>query len=200
MKRSNIILLSVVGLFAMVFFWGCGKYNSIIDADEAVNQAFGNMQAQYQRRADLLPNIIRIAEEAGKNEKGILETVTNARAGITSVKKEFDGASTPEQLEQINTKVSKINSAFTLAMEAYPQIKSNENYLRAMDDFSGTENRIANSREKYNEAIQKYNISIRRFPGNIVANFGGFTTKKEFKAEAGTEKAPDYDKAWDKVK
>ncbi len=158
------------------------------------------MQAQYQRRADLLPQLIRIAEEAGKNEKGILESVTNARAGITGVKKELSEATSPEELEKINTRVTKVNSAFTLAMEAYPQIKSNENYSKTMDEFSGTENRISYSREKYNDAIKDYNVSIRKFPGSIIAGFGGFLVKKEYKAEAGTEKAPDYDKAWDKVK
>lgn len=190
MNRNNIILLSVVGFFAIIFFWGCNKYNGIIDKDEKVKNAWGNVQATYQYRLDFLPGLIRSVKEAGKNEKEILETVTNARAGISNAK-------TPADLDRANAKIS---SAFTLAVEAYPQIRSTEAYLKFQDEFSGVEKRIKTSRDDYNFAVRQYNVAVRTFPGNIVAGFGGFTVKEEFKAEAGSEKAPDYDKAWDKGK
>lgn len=197
MNRNNIILLSVVGFFAIIFFWGCNKYNGIIDKDEKVKNAWGNVQTQYQRRADLIPALIRTVQEAGKNEKGILESVTKARAGITEAKDEISNAKNPQDLERANAKIS---SAFTLAVEAYPQVRSTEAYLKLQDEMPGTENRIATARSDYNNTVRVYNTAVRTFPGNIVAGFGGFTVKEEFKAEAGSEKAPDYDKAWDKGK
>ena len=197
MNRNNIILLSVVGFFAIIFFWGCNKYNGIIKQDENVKNAWGNVQTQYQRRADLIPALIRTVQEAGKNEKSILESVTKARAGITEAKDEISNAKTPQDLERANAKIS---SAFTLAVEAYPQVRSTEAYLKLQDEMPGTENRIATARSDYNNSVRAYNVAIRTFPGNIVAGFGGFTVKDEFKAEAGSEKAPDYDKAWDKGK
>ncbi len=197
MNRNNIILLSVVGFFAIIFFWGCNKYNGIIKQDETVKNAWGNVQTQYQRRADLIPGLIRTVQEAGKNERGILESVTKARAGITEAKDEISNAKTPADLDRANAKIS---SAFTLAVEAYPQVRSTDAYLKLQDEMPGTENRIAEARSTYNNSVRAYNIAVRTFPGSIVAGFGGFTVKDEFKAEAGSEKAPDYDKAWDKGK
>ena len=197
MNRNNIILISVIGFFAIIFFLGCFKYNGIIEKDAAVKNAWGNVQVQYQRRADLIPALIRTVQEAGKNEKGILESVTKARAGITEAKEDINNAKTPADLERAN---AKIISAFTLAVEAYPQVRSTENYGKLQDELTGTENRIGQTRSDYNNVVRLYNISVRTFPGSIVAGFGGFTVKDEFKAEEGSEKAPDYDKAWDKGK
>jgi len=197
MNRNNIILLSVVGFFAIIFFWGCSKYNGIIKQDENVKNAWGNVQTQYQRRADLIPALIRTVQEAGKNEKGILESVTKARAGITEAKDDINNAKTPADLERANAKIS---SAFTLAVEAYPKVTSTEAYLKLQDEMPGTENRIGQVRSDYNKAVRDYNVSVRTFPGSIVAGFGGFSVKDEFKAEGGSEKVPDYDKAWDKGK
>ncbi len=197
MNRNNIILLSVVGFFAILFFWGCNKYNGIIKQDETVNNAWGNVQTMYQRRADLIPGLIRTVQEAGKNEKGILESVTKARAGITEAKQDISNAKSPADMERAN---AKITSAFTLAVEAYPQVRSTEAYLKFQDELTGTENRISTARSDFNASVRGYNIAVRTFPGNLVAGFGGFKTKEEFKAAEGTDKAPDYDKAWDKGK
>jgi LemA protein len=95
---------------------------------------------------------------------------------------------------------AKITSAFTLAVEAYPQVRSTEAYLKFQDELTGTENRISTARSDFNASVRGYNIAVRTFPGNLVAGFGGFKTKEEFKAAEGTDKAPDYDKAWDKGK
>ena len=197
MNRNNIILLSVIGFFAILFFWGCNKYNGIIKQDETVKNAWGNVQTMYQRRADLIPGLIRTVQEAGKNERGILESVTKARAGITEAKSDIGNAKTPADLERANAKIS---SAFTLAVEAYPQVTSTQAYLKLQDEMPGTENRISTARSDYNAAVRAYNIAVRTFPGNLVAGFGGFTPKDEFKAQDGADKAPDYDKAWDKGK
>jgi len=195
MNTRNIGLLLVIGLIAMVLFWGCNKYNGIVKQDETVKQAWGNVQTQYQRRADLIPGLIRTVQEAAKNEKSILENVTKARAGIVEAKEDIKNAKTPADLEKANT---KINSALTIAVEAYPQIRSTEAFLKLQDDLTGTENRISQARQDYNFAVKNFNVAVRQFPGNIVAGFGGFTAKEEFKAQEGADKMPDYDKLWDK--
>jgi LemA protein len=188
MKRSNIILLSVIGLLAMIFFWGCGKYNNIIGNDEKVNNAWGNVQTAYQMRADLIPGLIASVQAGAKNEKEILENVTKARAGIAEAKKDIADAVTPEQMDNAGR---KINSAFTLAVESYPQIKGTELFKDLQVSLSGVESRINTARNDYNNLVKDYNISIRRFPGSIVASFGGFSTKEMFKSTAGAEKGID---------
>lgn len=198
MSSRNITLLVIVGLIAILLFWGCGSYNGIVSKDESVKKAWGDVQSQYQRRADLIPGLIRTVQEAAKNERAILENVTKARAGITEAKNDINSATTPQQLESANRKIS---SALTIAVEAYPQVRSTEAFLKFQDDLNGTENRINQARTDYNSAVRDYNVSVRRFPGNIVAGMGGFRPKDEFfKAKEGAENAPDYDKAWDKGK
>jgi LemA protein len=178
----------VVGLFAMVFFWGCGKYNSIVGNDVKVDNAWGNVQTAYQMRADLIPGLIAAVQEGAKNEKQILENVTKARAGIVEAKKAIGDAVTPEQME---TAGKKINSAFTLAVESYPQIKGTDLFRDFQASLTGVENRINTARNDYNAQVKDFNISIRTFPGNIVAGFGGFTPKEMFKSTEGAEKGID---------
>jgi LemA protein len=195
MNSKNIRLLVIVGIVALLGFWGCGSYNGLVRNDEGVKKAWGDVQAQYQRRADLIPGLIKTVQEAAKNERTILENVTKARAGIADAKNQIANATTPAQIEQANR---TINSALTIAVEAYPQVRSTEAFLRFQDDLTGTENRINQARTDFNTAVQKFNVSVRSFPGNIIAGMAGFKTKDEFKAKEGSENAPDYDKVWNK--
>ncbi len=197
MSAKNIRLLVIAGLVLILGFWGCGSYNGLVKKDETVKQAWGNVQAAYQRRADLIPGLLRTVQEAAKNEKDILATVTRARAGIEEAKQDIANAQTPQQIERAN---QKINSALTIAVEAYPQVRSTEAFLSFQNSMQETENIVYTKREDYNKTIRDYNVSARSFPGNIMAKIFGFQTKDEFKAKDNAQDAPKYDELWDKGK
>lgn len=197
MNAKNIRLLVIAGIAAILVFWSCGSYNGLVSKDEKVKQAWGNVQAAYQRRADLIPGLIRTVQEAAKNEKDILESVTKARAGIVEAKNDIANATNPQQLEAAN---AKINSALTIAVEAYPQVRSTEAFLSFQKTLEETENIIYTKRGDYNQTIQTYNTSARSFPSNIFAKIFGFAVKEEFKAKESAQDAPQYDDLWDKGK
>jgi LemA protein len=196
MSRGLIITLAVVGV--IVFFvigfvmWGGGVYDNAVGRQEEVNQAWSDVQASYQRRADLVPNLVATVKEAAENERGILTAVTQARAGITE-------ATTPEQLEAAGR---RINTAINLAFEAYPQIRSTENFADLQSQLEGTENRINVARQRYNEAVRVYNTFVRGFFKRMALNlFGGgedFTVRKGFEAAEGSENAPSVSDAFKK--
>ena len=165
--------------------WGTGVYDSAVKAQEGVNNEFADVQAAYQRRADLVPNLVATVKAAAENEKGILTQVTQARAGIV-------GAKTPEDLEMAGR---KINTAINLAFEAYPQIRSTENFQDLQSQLEGTENRINVARQRYNASVANYNTYVRGYFKKTALNmFGGgedFSPRKGFEASAGSEKAPE---------
>ena len=183
---TTLVIIGIVVFFVFSFFmWGTGVYDSAVKAQEKVNNEFADVQATYQRRADLIPNLIATVKAAAENEKDILTQVTQARAGIVAAK-------TPEDLEMAGR---KINTAINLAFEAYPQIRSTENFQDLQSQSEGTENRINVSRQRYNEAIAEYNSYVRGyFKKMALSTFGGgedFSPRKGFEASAGSEKAPD---------
>lgn len=194
MSKGLIATLIVIGgivLMAFIFVgWGTGVYDNAIKAQENVNEAFSNVQATYQRRADLIPNLVATVKEAAENEKGILTQVTQARAGIVNAK-------TPEDLELAGR---QINTAINLAFEAYPQIRSTENFQDLQAQLEGTENRINVARQRYNETVKEYNSYVRGFFKKMALNiFGGdedFTPRKGFEAAAGSENAPSVKDAF----
>lgn len=196
MSKGAITGLAIVGvilLFGFFFFmWGTGVYDSAVSQQERVNEAWSNVQTSYQRRADLVPNLVATVKEAAENERGILTEVTQARAGITS-------ATTPEQLEAAG---KRINTAINLAFEAYPQIRSTQNFADLQEQLEGTENRIAVARDNYNEAVRNYNTYVRGFFKRSALNlFGGgedFSVRKGFEASAGSENAPSVSDAFKK--
>ena len=157
MSKGLITTLAIIGGLVVIvggfFMWGTGVYDSAVRSQEGVNEAFGNVQATYQRRADLIPNLVATVKEAAENERGILTAVTEARAGIV-------GAKTPEDLDIAGR---KINTAINLAFEAYPQIRSTENFQELQSQLEGTENRINVARQRYNETIKEYNSYVRGF-------------------------------------
>ena len=181
MKRSYIILGSIVLLVLIVFFTYRSIYNQAVSTQEEVDKTWGDVQSAYQRRADLIPQLIETVKGAAKNEKDILTQVTNARAGIVNAK-------TPEDMEIAG---KKINTAINLAFEAYPQIRSTENFQELQAQLEGSENRINKSRNDYNEAVKKYNTHIRGFFSSMFLNSETFPKKEAFKAAAGSETAPE---------
>lgn len=180
MKRTGIILLSILGLAAILFLMYRSSYNSAISLQENVDEKWGNVGATYQRRADLVPQLVETVKGAAENERGILTQVTEARAGIVNAK-------TPEEMELMG---KKINTAINLAFEAYPQIRSTENFKDLQTQLEGTENRISVARQEYNKSVKEYNRHIRGFFNSMILNKETFPVKEGFKESAGAEQAP----------
>lgn len=196
MSKGLITVLAIVGFIVVVvggfFWWGTRVFDNAIGKQENVDAQFADLQATYQRRADLIPNLVATVKEAAENERGILTAVTEARAGIV-------GAKTPEDLEIAGR---KINTAINLAFEAYPQIRSTENFQDLQKQLEGTENRINVARQRYNESVRDYNTYVRGFFKRMALNFFGggedFSVKKGFEAAAGSENAPSVQDAFNK--
>lgn len=192
MKKGTITLL-VIGVLILIMVGGTlTTYNGLIAKDEAVATAWGNIQSQYQRRADLIPNLVSTVKGYAKHESETLENVMAARAKATQITVNADNL-TPEKLKQYQAAQGELSQALGRLMavsENYPNLKANEKFSELQAQLEGTENRINESRQIYNSAVQTYNVSVRRFPANIVAGMFGFDKKNQFEAEAGAEKAP----------
>ncbi len=179
--KKGYIVAGVIGLLILiVFLMYRGSYNKAVTYQETVDEAWGNVGADYQRRADLVPQLIATVKGAAANENKILTQVTQARAGIVNAK-------TPEDMELMG---KKINTAINLAYEAYPQIRSTENFGALQAQLEGTENRINTSRKRYNEAVKEYNAHIRGFFNSMFLNAETFPKKELFEAAPGSEVAP----------
>lgn len=188
------MLLLIVGV------GGCSSYNGMVNLDEEVNQTWANVENQYQRRADLIPNLVNTVKGYAAHESSTLETVTNARAGLTKAYNEAQGVTaeeaqaSPEGFEKYQAAQSQLKGALDIYVnavrEAYPDLKANQNFLDLQTQLEGTENRIATERTRYNEAVKAYNVKIRRFPANIFAGMFGFDQRSMFKADEGAQHAP----------
>ena len=191
MKKWIFILLAFIGLTSLS---SC-SYNSLVDLDEGVSQSWANVETAYQRRADLIPNLVETVKGAADFERSTLESVINARAKATSI--EIDPSNvTPEQFAQFQEAQSEVSSALNrllVTVERYPELKANENFLKLQDELVSTENQILTARTRFNETVQGYNGKVRRFPSNITANIFGFDQKPYFEAEKGAEKAPEVE-------
>jgi LemA protein len=190
---TTLVIVGILVLGGLIFFmWGTGVYDSAIKSQEDVKGAWADVQATYQRRADLIPNLVATVKEAAENERGILTQVTEARAGITS-------AQTPEDLEMAGR---KINTAINLAFEAYPQIRSTENFQDLQAQLEGTENRINVARQRYNDAVKVYNSYVRGYFKKRALSFFGdgedFSPRNGFEASEGADKAPDAGELFNK--
>ena len=192
LSKKNLILLAVGGLLLICVFWSFSTYNSLVGQDEVVTTAWGNVQTQYQRRSDLIPNRVSVVKGYAKHEKETLDAVVSARARATQITVSADGL-TPEKLQQYQQAQGQLSAALgkLLAVsESYPNLKANENFSELQAQLEGTENRISESRTRYNKAVQGYNISVRKFPGNIVAKMFGFAPKAKFEAAENAQNAP----------
>ena len=190
MKKSTIIVFVIV---AIVAIWGVTGYNGLVRADEAVCTAWSNVENQYQRRADLIPNLVNTVKGYAAHEKEALDAVVTARARATQVTVDVADM-TPEMLQEYQKSQGEIGAALgrLLAIaEAYPDLKANSNFLELQAQLEGTENRISVERRNFNDAAKGYNTSIRTFPRNILAGMFGFEKRPYFEAQEGAEKAPD---------
>lgn len=189
MKKTSIIIIVVVALLAL---WIVGDYNGMVTKDEAVKTAWSQVENQYQKRSDLIPNLVATVKGYAQHESQTLENVVNARAKATQVTvspQNLDAASLA-QYQQAQGELSNALGRLMLVLERYPDLKANQNFLTLQAQLEGMENRIAVERKRFNEAAQSYNTSIRRFPRSILASMFGFDPKPYFEAEAGSEQAP----------
>jgi LemA protein len=185
--------LIVLGLFAPLVS-GCG-YNSLVSADESVKAAWAQVENVYQRRADLIPNLVNTVKGSAQHEEKVLSEVTAARASATQVKLTVDDLSKPEKVKQFEDAQNKLSSSLgrlIATAENYPDLKANAAFRDLMSQLEGTENRITVERRRYNEAVRDYNVKCREFPTVIAAKIWGFKPKEPFKATtANAEKAPE---------
>lgn len=191
----NKWLLGTIILLAILCFWGFGAYNGMVTEEENVEKSWGNVQNQYQRRYDLIPNLVSTVKGYADHESSTFEKVTEARAGLLNAQSEAQAVEDPQNnLAQFQQAQNKLKSAMGIYInavhEAYPDLKANENFMNLQTQLEGTENRIATERTRYNEAVKNYNVKIRRFPGTIVAGIAGFEKKEQFAAEAEAQSAP----------
>ncbi len=180
-------------IIAVVILWLVSSYNGLVGIREAVNSKWANVETQYQRRSDLIPNLVSTVKGAADFEKSTLEAVISARASATQIKIDPDNL-TPEKLQQFQQAQGQVSSALgrLLAVaENYPQLKAVQNFSELQAQLEGTENRINEARRQFNEAAQVYNTSRLKFPRVIFANLMGFKEKPYFQSDAGSEKAPE---------
>ena len=189
MKKSTIIVLVII---AVVAIWGITGYNGLVKADEALNTAWSNVENQYQRRADLIPNLVNTVKGYAEHEKETLDAVVAARTRATQVTVDAENL-TPEKLQEYQKIQNEVGAALgrLLAVaEAYPDLKANTNFLELQAQLEGTENRISVERRNFNEAAKSYNTSIRTFPRSILAGMSGFEKRPYFEAQQGVETVP----------
>ena len=200
-KYRNIINIALLSLI-LTSVSGCG-YNSLVELDEKVNQSWAQVENQYQRRADLIPNLVKTVQGYADFEKGVLTEVTELRSRVGQIKLSTEDLSDEEKFKQFQDAQDKLSGALSrllVVAENYPQLKANENFLTLQSQLEGTENRISVERKKFNEAVQDYNTTIRRFPTLITAKIFGFKEKQYFKSAPGTDKVPDVNFEFDKKK
>ena len=190
--KKNLGWIIPVGILVVVVLWAIGGYNGMVEMDEQVQNSWANVETQYQRRADLIPNLVSTVKGYAKHEQQTLEDVVKARSEATQVKVDSENL-TPEKLAAFQKAQSGVSSALgrLLAVaENYPDLKANQNFLELQSQLEGTENRITVARKDFNDTAKSYNQAIRQFPKNILAGMFGFEKKSYFEAEAGSEKAP----------
>ena len=191
MKKNKGLIITIV-VIVLVALWGISSYNGLVGMDENVSNKWANVETQYQRRSDLIPNLVNTVKGYAKHESQTLEAVMAARSQATQVKIDPSNC-TPQQLAAYQKAQGDVTTALgkLLAItENYPDLKANQNFLELQSQLEGTENRINVARKDFNDSAKKYNTSLRRFPRNIIASMFGFEKRDYFEAEAGAEKAP----------
>jgi LemA protein len=189
----NLSLLVILGIILILFVWGCGGYNGLVKQDETVKNRWNKVQSDYQRRADLIPNLVNTVKGEASFERGTLTDVINARASASQTKIDANQL-TPENLQKFQQAQGQLTQAlgrFLVITENYPNLRANDAFRSLQTQLEGTENRIKNSRNDFNDAVQTYNTKIRSFPTNVFAGIMGFKQRAGFAAEAGSEKAPE---------
>jgi LemA protein len=186
---GGVILLAL----AMLFFWGMSTYNNMVSQDQAVMQQWSQVENQYQRRADLIPNLVNTVKGYADFEKEVLTQVTEARAKVSQFNITPEVLNDPQAFAKFQSLQGELSGALSrllVTVENYPQLKANENFLQLQAQLEGTENRISVERKKFNEVVQQYNTTIKRFPASMLAGIFGFGEKQYFKAIQGADTPP----------
>ena len=197
MKKSCLFTLIIVGFFALIalgfILWGTKIYNGMVSMRESVTSQWGNVETQYQRRADLIPNFVNTVKGAADFEQETLTRVIEARAKATSVTIDPSNMTQAnlQQFQQVQGEVSSALSRLMVVVEKYPELKATQNFRDLQVTLEGTENRISTERRKFNEVVKSYNTYIKRFPQNFLAGMFGFSERPYFQSETGAEKAPE---------
>jgi LemA protein len=192
LSKGIITLLVIIGAFALLFFWAMGGYNKMVSQQEQVTSAWSQVENVYQRRADLIPNLVATVKGYAAHEQETLEGVVNARAKATQTTIDPTNM-TQESINKFQAAQGELGSALgrlMVVVERYPDLKANQNFLELQAQLEGTENRITVERQKYNDTAKSYNTLIRQFPKNIIAGLFGFERKIYFEAQEGSENAP----------
>ncbi len=192
-SKGSIALLIILLLVGFAGCAGCNTYNSLVTQDENVEAVWANVETQYQRRADLIPNLVNTVKGAAEFERETLESVTNARANATSIKLTADDLTDPAKMQAFQQAQSQLTGALSRLLavaENYPQLQATQAFRDLQAQLEGTENRITVARRDYNGAVQSFNTQVRRFPTNILAGMFGFDRRTPFEADAGSDQAP----------
>ena len=188
-----VLIVVFIAFIIGLFFWG--NYNRLVTLDQEVNKKWGDVQTVYQRRADLIPNLVNTVQGAANFEKSTLVEVTNARASVGRVQLDPNKApSDAAQLQQFQAAQGQLSNALSrllVVSERYPELKANQNFMGLQAQLEGTENRISVERSNYNEVVQRFNTSVRSFPTMLIAGMLGFSPRPFFNAQAGAERAPN---------
>ena len=187
MKKSYVVLIVVAVIAIALFGWVKSTYNGMVSVEEEATTALANVQSAYQRRADLIPNLVQTVKGYASHEKETLEGVVNARSKATSITLNAENI---KEYQQAQGELSSALGRLIAIGEAYPDLKANENFRELQVQLEGTENRINVERNNFNKAVQTYNIAIRKFPSNLLAGIFGFEKMDKFEAAAGSENAP----------
>lgn len=191
MKRPGLLI--GLGILVILFFFGCNSYNGLISSDVAVQKAWSNVETNYQRRTDLYSSIIKTIEGSANFEKSTLREVLEARAKATQIKVDINDPASLAAYQNAQSSLQGSFSKLLAVVENYPDLKTTQAFRDFQTQIEGTENRINVARQDYNKIIETYNLKVRRFPNNIFAGIFGFKAKPFYKADAGTEHAPNIE-------
>jgi len=190
----NIKTLIGLGVIALLVFVGIGKYNTLVEQEQTVEQSWAQVENQYQRRADLVPNLVNTVKGAADFEQETLTQVTEARSKASSIQISADDLNNPQKIQQFQQAQQQLSGALSrmlLTVEKYPELKANQNFRDLQVQLEGTENRISTERQRFNEAVQSYNTNVQQFPNNVFAGIFGFGQKAYFEADEGAEEVPE---------
>ena len=187
----NLSLLVILGLVLILGFWGCSGYNSLVKGEQSVKKAWGNVETNYQRRTDLYSSVIKTIEASANFEKSLLKDVVEARAKLGSTTVNVDDQASLDKYQQAQGQMKSAFSNLMGYVENYPDIKTTKSFQDFQTQIEGTENRINVARQDYNTAVESYNLTVKRFPKNLIAGIAGFKEKAFYKSDPGSEKAPD---------
>lgn len=190
MKKTGIVIAIIIGI---IFIWGIGTYNGFVKKQEAMTTAWGQVENVYQRRADLVPNLVALVKNYTEYEQGTLIALTEARAkaAATTVNTENFDENEFANFETAQDELGNSLNRLIVSVENYPDLKANEEYLTLQAQLAGCENRILTERNRFNETAKVYNQSIRKFPGSLIAKMFGFEKRPYFEADAGADKVPE---------